>query len=114
MKASDKYLKIVKWSKEDNCYIGYCPGLMLGGVHGDDEAKVYAQFCTVVDEWLEIYQKDGNPLPKATADKTYSGKLNLRVGEELHEQLSVNAMIIGESLNSYCVKKLQNFKSSSH
>ncbi|MBL4661117.1 MAG: type II toxin-antitoxin system HicB family antitoxin [Alcanivoracaceae bacterium] len=114
MKISDKYLKIVKWSIQDNCYIGYCPGLMLGGVHGDDEAKVYAQLCTVVDEWLEIYQKDGNPLPKATADKTYSGKFNLRVGEQLHEQLSVNAMIIGESLNSYCVKKLRNSESSGH
>ena len=36
MKASDRYLKIVEWSDEDGCYVGTCPGLMLGGVHGDD------------------------------------------------------------------------------
>ena len=41
MKKSDKYLKIVEWSDEDGCYIGRAPGLMLGGVHGDDEAKFY-------------------------------------------------------------------------
>lgn len=34
MKESDYYLKIVEWSEEDQCYIGYCPGLFLGGCHG--------------------------------------------------------------------------------
>ena len=37
MKAGDRYLKIVEWSEEDQCYVGTCPGLMLGGIHGDDE-----------------------------------------------------------------------------
>ena len=41
MKTSDHYLKIVEWSEEDQCYVGSCPGLMLGGVHGDNEANVY-------------------------------------------------------------------------
>jgi hypothetical protein len=41
MKASDRYLKVVEWSEEDQCYVGSCPGLMIGGVHGDDEAEVY-------------------------------------------------------------------------
>jgi hypothetical protein len=40
MRPSDRYLKIVEWSDEDQCYIGACPGLMLGGIHGDDETKV--------------------------------------------------------------------------
>ena len=30
MKKSDRYLKIVEWSEEDQCYVGTCPGLMLG------------------------------------------------------------------------------------
>ena len=108
MKASDKYLKIVEWSEEDQCYIGHCPGLMLGGVHGDDEAKVYKDLCKLVDEWIEIYKQDGEPLPPETAGKKYSGKFNLRVGKELHEQLSIAALKSGDSLNTYCVKKLQN------
>ena len=31
MRLSDQYLKIVEWSEEDQCYIGHCPNLMLGG-----------------------------------------------------------------------------------
>lgn len=112
MKLSDKYLKIVEWSEADQCYVGHCPGLMMGGVHGDNEAKVYQELCEVVDEWIEIYKKDGESLPVATAGKKYSGKFNLRVGEDLHEQLSIDALRAGESLNSYCINKLKESRVS--
>ena len=108
MKASDKYLKIVEWSEDDQCYVGHCPSLMMGGVHGKNEAKVYKELCEVVEEWIEIYKAEGDSLPIATAGKKYSGKFNLRVGENLHEQLSIDALRAGESLNSYCIKKLQD------
>ena len=107
-KPSDQYLKIVEWSEEDNCYIGRCPGLMLGGVHGDDEAKVYKKLCQVVEEWINIHQADGRPLPKPTANKEFSGKFLLRVGEDLHARLAVKAMQNGESLNSYCKSLLEH------
>ena len=31
MKISDRYLKIVEWSEEDQCYVSTCPGLFYGG-----------------------------------------------------------------------------------
>ncbi len=108
MKTSDRYLKLVEWSEEDGCYVGTCPGLMLGGVHGDDESAVYAELCEVVDDWIRIYEEDGEPLPEATAGKEYSGKFLLRPGKELHKDLAVQAMRVGESLNSYCIKLLQS------
>lgn len=58
MKTTDRYLKIVEWLEEDQCYVGTCPGLMLGGIHGDDEAKVYRELCQAVAEWIEIYEGD--------------------------------------------------------
>ena len=107
MKISDQYIKIVEWSEEDQCYVGTCPGLMLGGIHGKDEAKVYKELCQAVEEWVEIYQKDGEPLPAATAGKDYSGKFVVRVGKDLHKSLAIDALRQGESLNSYCVNLLQ-------
>ncbi|MFH1765180.1 MAG: toxin-antitoxin system HicB family antitoxin [Gemmatimonadota bacterium] len=107
MKESDKYLKIVEWSEEDQCYVGTCPTLMLGGVHGDDEAKVYEELCQTVDEWIEIYKQDGEPLPPATAGREYSGKFVIRVGKDLHKALAVDALRCGESMNSYCVRLLR-------
>ena len=107
MKASDQYLKIVEWSEEDQCYIGTCPGLMLGGIHGDDETKVYKELSEAVGEWIEIYEKDGEPLPMATAGKEYSGKFVVRVGKALHKTLALKALRYGESLNSYCTHLLR-------
>ena len=107
MKASDQYLKIVEWSEEDRCYVSTCPGLMLGGVHGDNEAKVYKELCQAVEEWIEIYQEDEEPLPAATAGKEYSGKFVVRVGKDLHKALAVEALRHGESLNSYCMHLLR-------
>ena len=107
MKQSDKYLKIVEWSKEDQCYVGTCPGLMLGGIHGDNEAKVYKDLCQTVEEWIEIYQEDGDPLPAATAGKEYSGKFVVRVGKDLHKALAIDALRHGESLNAFCMHVLR-------
>jgi predicted RNase H-like HicB family nuclease len=72
MKVSDQYIKIVEWSEEDQCYVGTCPGLMLGGIHGDDESKVYKELCQAVEDWIEIYQEDRDPLLESTSGKEYS------------------------------------------
>lgn len=61
---ADVYEKIVYWSEEDNCFIGVCPELMYGGVHGDDAIEVFKELCEVVDEWAEILKQDGKPLPE--------------------------------------------------
>ena len=106
-KRSDAYLKIVEWSDEDQCYVGTCPGLMFGGVHGDSESKVYRELCQVVEEWILQSEKDSMPLPEGTAGKQYSGKFVLRVGEESHKALTIRALQRGESLNTYCKKVLE-------
>ena len=62
--GADKYEKIVYWSGEDRCFIGACPELFQRGVHGDDPNDVFKELLEVVDEWVEISEKDGRPLPE--------------------------------------------------
>ena len=75
MKESAKYVKIVEWSDEDQCYIGTSPGLMNGGCHGDDEKAVYVELCDIVDEVIQLYREDGKPLPPPTAGNGRAEKL---------------------------------------
>jgi predicted HicB family RNase H-like nuclease len=112
MKVSDNYIKIVEWSEEDQSYVGSCPALMLGGVHGDDETKVYKELCAVVEEWIAQYQKDGDPLPAPTSGKTFSGKFVLRIEPELHRTLYMESLRYGESLNTLCVHLLKDYTTS--
>lgn len=75
MKASDRYVKIVEWSEEDQVYVGSAPGLLLGGCHGADERAVFDELCDIVDEAIALYETDGNPLPPATAGHDLANKL---------------------------------------
>jgi predicted HicB family RNase H-like nuclease len=113
MKERDRYLKIVEWSDEDQCYIGSVPGWIGKCCHGDNEEKVYRELCQIVDEWIEIYAREGRVLPPASAGKKYSGKFQLRLGSELHRALAIRALQTGESLNNFCVKSLKKVISQS-
>lgn len=62
------------------------------------------------DRYLKIvewFEEDGDLLPPETAKKDYSGKFNLRVGRDLHKQLTIAALRKGTSLNQFCVESLK-------
>ena len=75
MKDSARYAKIVEWSDEDQSFVGSCPGLVYGGCHGDDEERVFAELCSLVEEVIELYKRDGKPLPPPTSGKDYANKM---------------------------------------
>ena len=75
MKESTQYAKIVEWSVEDQCFVGSCPGLFYGGCHGADEQEVFANLCQIVEETIELYKKEGKPLPPPTSGKDYANKM---------------------------------------
>jgi len=101
-----RYAKFVEWSDEDQCFIGRCPEIMAGGVHGRDEARVYAELCQAVEEMVELIFADGHVLPHPLGKKEFSGKFVLRVEPAMHRRLAAKALAAGESLNSFCVKTL--------
>jgi predicted HicB family RNase H-like nuclease len=101
-----RYTKFVEWSDEDQCFIGRCPEIMTGGVHGNDEARVYAELCQAVEEMVQLIQTDGLALPESLAAKKFSGKFVLRLEPAMHRRLAAKALAAGESLNSYCTRTL--------
>ena len=49
MKAADRYHHFVRWSEEDQLYIGDCPDLYVGGVcHGTNDVQVYAKLYGIL------------------------------------------------------------------
>lgn len=83
MKASTRYVKIVEWSNEDQCYVGSCPGLFYVGCHGDDEQEVFSELCGIVEEIIDQYQHEGKSLPLQTAGQDYANKMLNIVWETL-------------------------------
>lgn len=75
MKESARYVKIVEWSEENQCFVGSCPGLFYGGCHGDDESQVFAELCEIVDDTIDLYKQEGKPLPPPTSGKDYANRM---------------------------------------
>ena len=107
MKESNNYLKIVEWSAADKCFVGTAPGLILGGVHGSKEEVVFQELKVAIDEAITLMKKNKMPLPKATANRSYSGKIVLKIPGELHKTLAIKASQAGESLNKFIQHKLE-------
>ena len=75
MKESARYVKIVEWSDEDQCYVGSAPGLIFGGCHGDDEKEVFNELCEIVEEAIAIYHTEGRTLPPTTSGRDFATKM---------------------------------------
>lgn len=77
MNDSARYVKIVEWSDEDQCYVGSCPGLFYGGCHGDDELQVFIELRQLVEETVALYKAEGKPLPHPTSGRDCANTLQL-------------------------------------
>jgi predicted HicB family RNase H-like nuclease len=62
----------------------------------------------VVAEAVNDLQDSGEPVPDPLSSRSYSGKFNLRVGEQLHRKLAIEAAEEHLSLNQYVVRRLNN------
>ena len=67
MKPEDRYLKYVRWSEEDQVYVGYCPDLFpWGGVcHGSTEEAAYRKLRLLVREEVVQLSLRRQTLPSA-------------------------------------------------
>jgi hypothetical protein len=64
-KLTDKYHRWVAWSEDDQVYLGRCPDLFLGGVHGDDPLKVAKQLQLAIDRWETEHLASCSEFPPA-------------------------------------------------
>jgi predicted RNase H-like HicB family nuclease len=106
MKAEDYYnlpykLEIIKNS--DNTFFASIKELHGCMTEGDTIEEVYQMIEDAKRAWLSAAMENGNeiPLPEEMNQKSYSGKLVLRIPKELHRKLSENAENNNVSLNSY-------------
>jgi predicted RNase H-like HicB family nuclease len=62
----------VEWSDEDQAWIGRCPELFGGGVHGDDRNAVLDELRQTVDEVIENARQTGVPFSAPLPAETHS------------------------------------------
>ena len=69
MRTQDRYLSFVRWSEDDQAYIGYCPDLFpAGGIcHGKTPVEAFTALCDIIDDTVSTAEAQGLPLPAPQA-----------------------------------------------
>lgn len=59
-----KYEVIIYWSDEDEAFIAEVPELPGCAADGSAYEEVLSNLETIIDEWVELAQELGRPLPE--------------------------------------------------
>lgn len=102
----DHYLFSVVWSEEDQCYLAKVAEFESLMAHGDTQAEALSEMKAILSEVLHDLQSNEETIPLPFGKRNFSGKLNLRMPEVLHRQLSIEAASQGVSLNQLINMKL--------
>lgn len=97
------YTAAVEYDAEDKIFVGHILGISdIVGFHGSSVDELEAAFHDAVNHYLEVCEKIGQ-----TPQKSYSGKLTLRISPEAHMAIATAAEIRRKSINQWAADVLQ-------
>lgn len=101
-----RYSFRVTWSAEDDEFVATCVEFpSLSWLAGTPELALSGLRNLVSDVVADLLAS-GEAVPEPLSTRHYSGKFQLRLGEDLHRRLAMEAAEQSTSLNQYVVQKL--------
>lgn len=100
------YTYRVSWSADDAEYVATCVEFPSLSWLAASQVEALQGLQELLADVMTDMEGAGESVPEPLAERTYSGKFNLRVGESLHRELAIHAAEGGLSLNQYVVRKL--------
>lgn len=99
----DGYSAKIEYDAELDMFRGEILGLTGGAdFYGKNPKELRAEFKKSLLVFLEVCREKG-----IEPRRNYSGKFNLRIPPELHEQLAIAAQAEGKSINALAQEALQ-------
>ena len=92
-----EYSAHIAYSEEDGCFVGHIAGITdIIGFHADTDSELQAAFEEAVEDYLETCERLNRP-----PQKSYSGKLRLRIPPDIHVAIAKAAEASGKSLDQW-------------
>lgn len=105
-KSEDRYTYRVTWSEDDGQHVGLCAEFpSLSWLTASPEGALRG-IRKVVAEVVRDLGSEGEPIPEPLAARDYSGRFMVRVPEEVHRRLAIQAAESGVSLNRLASARL--------
>lgn len=100
------YTYRVAWSAEDQEFAATCLEFPSLSWLAASQFDALAGLEDLIGATVADLQEQGEQVPSPLTERTYSGKFNLRVGEELHRRLAIEAAEQQVSINQLIVRRL--------
>ncbi|MBB6118223.1 toxin-antitoxin system HicB family antitoxin [Nocardiopsis algeriensis] len=99
MSTADHYAYRVLWSAEDSAYVGTVAELPSLSWIADTRSEAFEGIQQLAADVVADMVRNGEQPPEAIADRTFSGRFQVRVPPEVHRQLALEAAEQNVSLN---------------
>jgi predicted HicB family RNase H-like nuclease len=100
------YTYRVTWSAQDGEFVATCAEFPSLSWLASSQIEALQGLQDLLRDVIADMEEQGEQVPQPFAERSYSGKFNLRVGESLHRELAIHAAEDGISLNQYVLRKL--------
>ncbi len=97
------YVASLHYSHEDLCFFGkveYIEGLIT--FESDNAKDLEINFKEAIDDYIDTCEATG-----VEPQKTFSGKLLLRLDRSLHKEASIYAKASNMSVNKFCIDAIE-------
>lgn len=101
-----RYSFRVTWSAEDEEFVATCVEFPSLSWLAPIPEEALRGLRDLVAEAVTDMESSGENVPEPLSTRTYSGKFQLRVGEDLHRRLVMEAAEQHVSLNQYVARRL--------
>jgi predicted HicB family RNase H-like nuclease len=102
----DHYRYAVQWSPEDGEFVATVSEFPSLSWLESDQLGAIRGLEVLVQQVIDDMVTNDELVPEPLSDRTYSGRLNLRVSEGLHRKLAIEAVQHQTSLNAYATQLL--------
>ena len=100
----DAYHAKIDYNEELDVFRGEILGLIGGAdFYGKNPRELRAEFRKSLKVFLDVCKEKG-----IEPRRHFSGKFNLRISPELHEQLAIEAQVQGKSINAVAQEALMH------
>jgi antitoxin HicB len=112
MSRKFKYLVQINWSPGDGCYVVRVPELPGCITDGSTYAEAAAMAEDAIESYVSALVAEGAQIPVPLSELEFSGKLNVRLGSELHRDIAAKAAAENKSINDILLEAASSFLTS--
>jgi predicted HicB family RNase H-like nuclease len=106
MSVADHYTYRVRWSAQDEAYVGTVAELPSLSWLAESRVEAFSGIQDLAAGVVADMIGEGETPPEAIADRTYSGRFQIRIPPEAHRQLALEAAEQHVSLNRLAASRL--------